>query len=145
MEVSLSYCEGIVACAVQGIGCKGRVGVDIERIAPEILEVVERFTLPSERQELARASHEELTATLFWSFKEAAIKCLGGLIANRRAFEVRLNPGRQSASILVRGSALFESRVEELRGRFRILREHVLVWVSIPPRSGCVRILPGAR
>jgi phosphopantetheinyl transferase len=139
-EISLAHCPGAVACATSGLGRPGAVGVDVELVSAGLLDLVERFTLPDERRGLARSQRPEVAATVLWGLKEAAIKCLGGRISRRRAFDVRVDEAHGRARVVLRERAGSADGWEALVGGFRIVGQHVVAWVSRPDRPARLQV-----
>jgi hypothetical protein len=102
----------------------------VELADATILELAERFTRPEERRCLARSPVPEVTATVLWGLKEAAVKCLGGRISRRRAFEVDLDEERSTARVVLRGGAQAAGGPGPLLGGFQTVGQHVVTWVS---------------
>ena len=91
--------------AAVAIGGSGRVGVDIERIDPDVPAeaIARRFFSHDEAEALHRLPAAQRLAAFFatWTRKEAYIKARGETIANRlRTFTVSVGPSRD-ASLLV--------------------------------------------
>ncbi len=143
VALSLAHSQGMTVCAALGVGIAGQVGVDVEQVDRGILDLVERFTLPMERLALAGTRDQTLTATLLWGLKEAAIKCLGGVVVRRRSFEVHLEPKRTRARVMLLDPLLSERWGHTLEGGFQILGRHVLAWVSTQAREvSVVEVFP---
>jgi phosphopantetheinyl transferase len=140
-EISLAHCTGAVACATSGLGFPGPVGVDVELASGQVLELVDRFTLPAERRCLAGSPRPELTATVLWALKEAAVKCLGGRLSRRRAFDVSLDERQLRAWVVLRERVETAGSSPLLVGGFRILGQHVVAWVSEVDRPVRLHVL----
>jgi 4'-phosphopantetheinyl transferase len=88
--------------ALVGLACSREIGVDVERIRPELAteEIAERFFAPGEAATL-RALPKEAQAEAFfacWTRKEAYVKARGdGLTQGLDHFEVTLAPGEVPA------------------------------------------------
>ncbi|MEW6742822.1 MAG: 4'-phosphopantetheinyl transferase superfamily protein [Planctomycetota bacterium] len=95
LRFNLSHSHGLALLAV----APGReVGIDIERIRPEIVaeKLAERFFAPAEVAALRSLPDESQPAGFFnaWSRKEAYVKAVGrGLSLSLASFEVSLRPG----------------------------------------------------
>jgi phosphopantetheinyl transferase len=83
VAVSISHREGrAVAVAVSA----GRVGVDLERIAPRPVSFARDWCTPAE---VGRLGEDPLRLTLAWACKEAVLKALGvGLACSPREVEL---------------------------------------------------------
>jgi 4'-phosphopantetheinyl transferase len=93
----------------------GEVGVDLEKIKPEVpcLEIARRFFSRGEVAALARLPLEEQTDAFFrgWTRKEAFIKAVGrGLALPLDAFEVSLEDAPAQALLAVRKEAAVSGR-----------------------------------
>jgi phosphopantetheinyl transferase len=128
-EISIAHCPGAVVCATSGPG-----QADVELASAMVLELLERFTRPDERRCVTQSPRPEVTATILWGLKEAAVKCLGGRVGRRRALEVRLDEERGRARVMLHERARTSDGPEALMGGFRTLRQHVVTWVSNPDR-----------
>jgi phosphopantetheinyl transferase len=151
-EISIAHCPGAVACATSGLGGptadvaiigQDVVGVDVELAAASILELIDRFTRPEERRCLARSPLPEVTATILWGLKEAAVKCLGGRVSRRRAFEVRLDEERSSARIMLHEAAQAAGGPGPLTGGFGTVGQHVVTWASSLDRPARLSVVQG--
>jgi phosphopantetheinyl transferase len=132
VELSLSHCPGMTVCGTLAVGVAGQVGVDAERVDPEILEIVDRFTLPAERCQLAGAGDEAAAAALLWSLKEAAIKCLGGRVVRRKAFRVECDWQARAARVILLDPLAVRHFGRELVAGFDLQPAHVLAWTAAP-------------
>jgi 4'-phosphopantetheinyl transferase len=99
-----------------------RLGVDVERIRPDIActELAERYFSPSEAAALRRLSQEQQQAAFFetWTRKEAYIKATGeGLSTPLDQFDVSLGP--QAAAVLI---SINGSRAEAARWSLHALQ-----------------------
>ena len=93
VALALSHCRDRGFCAVAQAGVA--LGCDIETIEPRDASFIEDYFTDAERDLIAHAPAEDqpLLATLLWSAKESALKCLReGLRRDTRSVVVRL-PG----------------------------------------------------
>jgi hypothetical protein len=132
VELSLSHCPGMTVCGTLAVGVGGHVGVDVEQVAPEILEMVDRFTLPAERHQLAGAGDEAAAAALLWSLKEAAVKCLSGRVVRRKAFRVECDWQASAARVILLDPLAVGQFGPELVAGFDLQPPHVLAWTAAP-------------
>lgn len=137
--LSISHSRGLTACALPTVDWKTKIGMDVHDFNTDLGIPVERFTCPEERERLDQSESPALVHALLWSFKEAAIKLMGGRTARRRVFKVFLDLHRQRARILFQdgASGVNPEKPKDLEGAFRIIKkEHVLTWVSGSVRPG---------
>jgi len=101
---NLAHAEGLAVYAVFG----GReVGVDIERIRPELADaaIATRFFSPLEQRQLAKVDSIHWTEAFFacWTRKEAYLKARGdGLSRPLDSFDVVVDPARPPALLATR-------------------------------------------
>ena len=99
LHFNLSHSHGLALCAVTRVG---EIGIDVERINPDVAQetVAERFFSPREISAL-RALPAQLQAEAFfncWTRKEAYVKARGdGLRIPLDSFDVSLTPGAPAA------------------------------------------------
>jgi hypothetical protein len=140
VPLSLSHSAPMVACAVLASGRDPRVGVDIERVGRNILDVLPRFTTAEERAAITTSRRPVLTAVLVWTLKEAAVKCLKGGVRDLRRLAVALDPAGSGADIIV----LADGRpAESMRGGYRVLGRYVVAWAT--PAMTCPVTIAVAR
>ena len=106
LHFNLSHSHGL---ALFAIGRGREVGVDIERILPELVneQIPERFFSPGEVATLRELPDELQPAAFFncWTRKEAYIKAKGeGLSLELNQFEVSLAPGEPAALLRIDGN-----------------------------------------
>ncbi len=85
---NLSHSNQVVACVVAS---EGKIGIDVEKVEKNLLEVAERFFAPGEIQYLKEASPLEQRELIYklWTLKEAYIKAEGkGLSIPLESFNV---------------------------------------------------------
>ena len=92
---NLSHSHGMAAYV---FSLEGQVGIDIEKVRPEVgsEEIAQRYFSPSEIRELSSLPLELRAEGFFlcWTRKEAYIKARGeGMRIPLRSFEVSLTPG----------------------------------------------------
>jgi 4'-phosphopantetheinyl transferase len=104
LRFNVSHSGGM---ALYAITRDREIGVDVERIAPELAEgIAERFFSPWEVAILGRVPPDRRSETFFacWSRKEAYVKAKGdGLSLALDEFDVSLAPGEPAAILRTRG------------------------------------------
>jgi 4'-phosphopantetheinyl transferase EntD len=98
LPISISHCGATIAATV-ALHQATRVGVDVERIDPQLLEIAQRFCTGDERAWLMTQYNRVLAATLLWSCKESAIKWASGATLRRRSYVVCVSEDGQSAVV----------------------------------------------
>ena len=88
--------------AIYGFAVDREIGVDIERIRPDLagMDIAERFFSPTEVAALGRVPDADRTKAFFncWTRKEAFIKAKGlGVFLGLHTFAVTLAPGEEPA------------------------------------------------
>lgn len=94
--ISLSHAGDRAAAAV---GSRGPVGIDLERVGPDVLGIASRFLSPAERLREDGADAERLT--VHWCAKEAVYKLLGEKGLSFRAMTIGDFAWNGSARLLV--------------------------------------------
>jgi phosphopantetheinyl transferase len=84
---SLAHCGDYAVAAISG---EHVVGIDVERISPQISRVASKFLSPAELQWLPREEHLAVLA-ICWSAKEAVVKWYGRGGVDFRG-DIRLSP-----------------------------------------------------
>lgn len=107
VRFNVSHAEGL---ALLGFARRREIGVDVERIRPELdtWKLAERFFSAHERSTLKNLSGEELQSAFFrcWSRKEAYIKARGeGLSLPLSQFDVSIAPNESNALVATRPDA----------------------------------------
>jgi 4'-phosphopantetheinyl transferase len=102
---NLSHTDGLTLVAVAG---SGRVGIDAERIRPEIEaeDLSRRFFAPAEAAEILALSPDAQPAAFFtcWTRKEAFVKALGGgLSVPLSRFQVSIQSDQPTRLLWVAG------------------------------------------
>ena len=99
VSLSLSHRAGLAMCL---IGLPGTaIGCDLELIEPRSPEFIADYFTPAETSLIISLSepNRSQTATLIWSAKESALKCLQqGLNVDTRSVEVTLSDSESSPS-----------------------------------------------
>lgn len=133
LAISISHCEAAAGAAVRGDG--GRVGLDLELTVSGAESVIERICARPELDRLGLQDSDVVLATIVWSLKEAAIKCLGGLTARRRLYTLHPSPGtdwRAPPTALSPRRMLFRIGVDCVPGRHPpFLWAEVLAWSDL--------------
>lgn len=136
--LSLSHSGPWTVCGTSLHAGRLGLGVDVENVAPRLVELAPRFAT-NEEIEWAFAQYGGATgATLLWSVKEAAIKASGAHTLRRRSFHVS---GESSHRFRISAPGLHGERVT-LFGGLAHLEGYVLTWVSTEERSVRLRRLP---
>jgi 4'-phosphopantetheinyl transferase len=94
VSIALSHSGGTGFCAVAASGVL--LGCDLEAVQPRAREFLYDYFAEEERAFMARApvAEQAMTATLLWSAKESALKCLReGLRRDTRGVLVRIEEG----------------------------------------------------
>ncbi len=104
LRFNVSHADGL---ALLGFACQREIGVDVERIRPELdtWKLAERFFSAHERSALKNLNGEELQSAFFrcWSRKEAYIKARGeGLSLPLGQFDVSIAPNESNALVATR-------------------------------------------
>lgn len=99
LQFNLSHSGGL---ALYALTCGRAVGIDVERIRPEVMRegIARRFFSPREVAALERLPEAERCAGFFrcWTRKEAYVKATGrGLLLPLDSFDVSLAPGEPAA------------------------------------------------
>lgn len=107
VRFNVSHADGL---ALLGFARQREIGVDVERIRPELdtWKLAERFFSAHERSALKNLSGEELQSAFFrcWSRKEAYIKARGeGLSLPLSQFDVSIAPNESQALVATRPDA----------------------------------------
>jgi 4'-phosphopantetheinyl transferase len=104
LRFNVSHAAGL---ALYAVGRDRELGVDVERIAPELeAGIAERFFSPREVAALARVPPDRRSESFFacWTRKEAYVKAKGdGLALGLDQFDVSLAPGEPAALLHVDG------------------------------------------
>jgi len=87
---NLSHSGDYAACAVSS----APVGVDIQKIGPQVERVAHRVFLPEELSMIERSADQDNCFTLLWALKESYLKYLGtGLRRAMNSFSVCIDSG----------------------------------------------------
>jgi phosphopantetheinyl transferase len=98
LPISISHCGATFAATV-ALHRASRVGVDVERVDPQLLEIAQRFCTGDELAWLMAQEDRVLAATLLWSGKESAIKWAAGATLRRRSYVVSVSEDGRSAVV----------------------------------------------
>lgn len=99
VAISLSHRAGLAMCLIGPPGTA--IGCDLELIEPRSPEFIADYFTPAETSSIISLSepNRSQTATLIWSAKESALKCLQqGLNLDTRSVEVTLSNSESSPS-----------------------------------------------
>lgn len=130
LGLSISHCEDLLIIALALEGC--RVGIDIERLSPQIEQVLPRMCSPMEMTELGTYPHSPaLKSALLWGAKEAVYKAISPQAVSLRS--LHLLQLRQEGT----DSYSLDIAAKETQSIYRVdclaLPEHVLSLICLSP------------
>jgi hypothetical protein len=138
IALSISHSGSWTACAALRSPTAAMIGIDVERVDPGLVNLARRFASPEEVR-WASDCYGTAGATLLWSAKESAIKCVKGRTLSRRSFLVTA-PKHGVLQVLLCDRDSGARTI--LSGGFVALSDYCLTWLCAPHAAAPLEQLP---